>query len=145
MSDGEHVEYALCWSTIEVGGGSVNLPGQRWSLQLLRPTQRRFEQFDTIVEALLPHPINLNTTSQDVLAAVVEGVRSQELHVIDLSTGRTSVLMQGAFVGQPLWDPASNSVMVDMATSCGECCLNPSRTADGRFLIRYMQILVSSR
>jgi serine/threonine-protein kinase len=48
------------------------------------------------------------------LAAVVEGVQSQELHVIDLSTGRTSVLLKGAFVGQPLWNPASNSVMVDL-------------------------------
>lgn len=48
------------------------------------------------------------------LAAVVEGVQSQELHVIDLTTGRTSVLLRSAFVGQPLWDPASNSVMVDL-------------------------------
>ena len=48
------------------------------------------------------------------MAAVVEGVQSQELHIIDLSTGRASVFLRSAFVGQPLWDPASNSVMVDL-------------------------------
>jgi hypothetical protein len=48
------------------------------------------------------------------LAAVVEGVQSQELHIIDLSTGRASVFVRSVFVGQPLWDPASNSVMVDL-------------------------------
>ncbi len=48
------------------------------------------------------------------LAAVVEGVQSQELHIIDLTTGRASVFLRSVFVGQPLWDPASNSVMVDL-------------------------------
>lgn len=74
-TDGKHVEYALCWGTMEVGGGTVNLPGQRWALRLLRPPSSGFEQFETVVEALLPHPINLNTASQEVLAALVEGVR----------------------------------------------------------------------
>jgi serine/threonine-protein kinase len=48
------------------------------------------------------------------MAAVVEGVQSQELHIIDLTTGRASVFLRSAFVGQPVWDPASNSVMVDL-------------------------------
>jgi eukaryotic-like serine/threonine-protein kinase len=48
------------------------------------------------------------------LAAVVEGAQSQELHVIDLATGRASVFLRSEFVGQPLWDPSSNSVMVDL-------------------------------
>jgi len=73
--DGEHVEYALCWMATEVGQGSVNLP-RPWALHLVRPVARPFAQIDTVVEALLPHPVNVNTASEEVLAAIVHGLRS---------------------------------------------------------------------
>ena len=38
-------------------------------------SQWSFEQIDTVVQALLPHPINVNTASQEVLTALIEGVR----------------------------------------------------------------------
>ena len=62
-------------SAREVGGGVVNLPTPRWALDLLIPVTQEFDEIDTVVEALLPHPVNLNTSSEEVLTAVVENVR----------------------------------------------------------------------
>jgi serine/threonine-protein kinase len=48
------------------------------------------------------------------LAAAVEGVQDQELHVIDLSTGRSQILLTADYVGHPLWEPSGNSLIVDL-------------------------------
>jgi serine/threonine-protein kinase len=51
------------------------------------------------------------------LAAAVEGVQEQELHIIDLSTGRSQVFLTHEYVGHPVWDASATTVTVDLGDS----------------------------
>jgi hypothetical protein len=70
-------EYNLVWSVEAPAGdglGTVNLP-RRWYLNLLRPLAKTYEPIDTIVEPLVPPPVNVNTASRDVLVAALLNLR----------------------------------------------------------------------
>lgn len=74
--DGEKLEYGLVWST-EVPQSyprTVNLPGQ-WFVNLLLGVRQSFKGGETVVEALVPTPVNVNTARREVLAALIENVR----------------------------------------------------------------------
>jgi len=73
--DGTKSEYALVWSTRVTGTGGVNLPQPRYALQLLLPLANDFEEFETLVEPVLPHAVNINTASTGTLAALIANVR----------------------------------------------------------------------
>ncbi|MEM7198973.1 MAG: hypothetical protein AAF628_01825 [Planctomycetota bacterium] len=72
---GEHVEYGLAMEVVPAGGGGTyNLPGLGgggWFIRLLRPPTRDLPELETVVEALLPHPVNVNTAEGEVLAALM--------------------------------------------------------------------------
>jgi hypothetical protein len=74
--DGKQQEYGLVWSTeVQQGrSGTINLE-QRADLRLLLPVTQNFRGTEAFVEALLPHPVNLNTAGVEVLAAVLENLR----------------------------------------------------------------------
>jgi serine/threonine-protein kinase len=61
------------------------------------------------------------------LAAAVEGVQDQELHVIDLSTGRSQIMLTADYVGHPLWEASGNSLIVDL----DDATVRASPTASG--------------
>jgi serine/threonine-protein kinase len=61
------------------------------------------------------------------LAAAVEGVHEQELHIIDLSSGRSQVYLTHEYVGHPLWDKNATTVTVDL----GNLVVRGSPTASG--------------
>ncbi len=75
------VEYGVVWAVRPAGdSGTVALPS-RHRLVLMRPPSRSLAAFDTVVEVLLPHPVNVNTASADVLSALVAGVGSPPVGV----------------------------------------------------------------
>jgi len=70
-------EYNLVWSVEAPSGGStgtVNLPRQ-WFVNLLRPLLSTYEPIATVVEPLVPQPVNVNTASRDVLVASLVNLR----------------------------------------------------------------------
>lgn len=70
------VEHALVMATAtQQGLSELSLPS-RFTLQLLQPVVQSFPAVDTVVEPLIPAPVNVNTASRDVLAAAFAGVRA---------------------------------------------------------------------
>ncbi|MCA8942037.1 MAG: hypothetical protein KDB80_05700 [Planctomycetes bacterium] len=74
--DGTNVEYALVASTsVPMGDrGTVRLPSN-WYINLLRPLLLEHEPTLTVVERLVPTPVNANTASVEVLAAIMQSLR----------------------------------------------------------------------
>jgi serine/threonine-protein kinase len=46
------------------------------------------------------------------VAVVIEGIRDQELHVYDLETGQDRIWFRGPYIGEPLWTPSGDQLMV---------------------------------
>ncbi len=74
--DGRQEEYAFVHAARAPTSrlGTVNL-ASRWELRLLQPVQQDFAELTTVVEPLLPHPINLNTAGPEVLQAMLLNLR----------------------------------------------------------------------
>ena len=72
------VEHGLVISTeIPTGTGlvgDINLPANRF-INLLKPVNHAFAAIDTVVEPLVPHPVNINTAREEVLVALMLQVR----------------------------------------------------------------------
>jgi serine/threonine-protein kinase len=51
------------------------------------------------------------------LAAAVQGIGRQELRIYDLKDGRRQVWLTAQFVGQPLWNPVGERLMVSVTDS----------------------------
>lgn len=70
-------EFNLVWS-VEApqgpGTGTVNLP-RKWFVNLLLPLRGEYQAIDTVVEPLLPQPVNVNTVSREVLVASLVNLR----------------------------------------------------------------------
>lgn len=75
-ADGSATEYGLCMEIREVGAGTINMPPPRWQIELLLPVTRPLTEIETLVEPLLPHPVNANTASPEVLTALFENMRN---------------------------------------------------------------------
>lgn len=76
LPSGRH-EYALVMATSSARPGeplTVLLPSTFY-LDLLLPVTQEFPAIDTVVEPLVPPPVNVNTASAEVLAALFQGVR----------------------------------------------------------------------
>ncbi|MCC6669650.1 MAG: type II secretion system protein, partial [Planctomycetes bacterium] len=74
--DGRSQEYALVWSTEQPDAplGDVALPN-RWHVNLLFPLAQEFPADETVVEPLVPVPVNANTALPEVLTALVANLR----------------------------------------------------------------------
>lgn len=74
--DGKKVEHALVWSTESAPAqlGAVNLSNRSF-VNLLGGVTGEFTAIDTVVEALIPHPVNVNTAPAEVLEALVLNLR----------------------------------------------------------------------
>ena len=57
-----------------VSDSTINLPAA-WILRLLKPVTRAYPAIDTVVEPLVPRPININTAEEEVLVAVMRELR----------------------------------------------------------------------
>ncbi len=68
------VEHALVMAT-ESERGSNDLPFQVFRLDLLLPVSQDFPAIDTVVEPLLPAPVNVNTAPVEVLTALLRELR----------------------------------------------------------------------
>jgi len=73
------VEYGLLVraATQRPGRAQLQLPSV-FLLDLLMPVQGSFAAIDTVVEPLVPAPVNVNTASREVLAAVIANVRRSD-------------------------------------------------------------------
>ena len=69
------VEYGLVMSVANERTPRDLLLPSVFHLALLMPVQQPFAALDTVVEPLLPAPVNINTAPHNVLVAVFEGVR----------------------------------------------------------------------
>src|SRR5690606_25397051 len=70
-------ELNLVWSVEMPSGGArgtVNLP-RAWFVNLLRPLRGTYEAIETVIEPLVPPPVNVNTASREVLVAAFENLR----------------------------------------------------------------------
>lgn len=78
LHEPEHAgEYNLVWSVEAPSGGVrglVNMP-RAWYVNLLRPLEGSYEPIDTVIEPLLPQPVNVNTASRTVLVAALQNLR----------------------------------------------------------------------
>ncbi|MEZ6037714.1 MAG: hypothetical protein R3F29_09560 [Planctomycetota bacterium] len=80
-------EYALVMSVSSQRSGAqaIALPSM-FQLQLLMPVAQGFSAIDTVVEPLVPAPVNVNTAPREVLEAVFANLRrSADLRVPDAS------------------------------------------------------------
>ncbi|MFT4512115.1 MAG: hypothetical protein ACI89X_001405 [Planctomycetota bacterium] len=70
------VEYGMLMtaSTQRPGQAQLQLPSV-FQLGLLMPVRENFDPVDTVVEPLIPAPVNINTASEDVLVALLSHVR----------------------------------------------------------------------
>jgi hypothetical protein len=70
-------EYGLVMQASAPGGGQISeyLLPSIFHLDLLDPVTQEYPAVDTVVEPLVPSPVNINTASVEVLQAVVEGCR----------------------------------------------------------------------
>ncbi len=85
------VEYGLVMTTATERGASDLLLPAVFRLALLQPVGQDFPPIDTVVEPLIPAPVNLNTASEEVLTALFAGVRrapAAEVH--GANGGRTA-------------------------------------------------------
>ncbi|MEC8253034.1 MAG: hypothetical protein VX044_07455 [Planctomycetota bacterium] len=73
------VEYGVLVraSTQRPGRAQLQLPSV-FQLDLLMPVQAAFPAVDTVVEPLVPSPVNVNTASREVLTAVMANVRRSD-------------------------------------------------------------------
>jgi hypothetical protein len=86
------VEYGMLMtaSTQRPGQAQLQLPSV-FLLGLLMPVSQSFEPVDTVVEPLIPAPVNINTASEDVLVALLSHVRrSADLRINNNNNSRTS-------------------------------------------------------
>ena len=74
--DGARREYALVWSneSAPLQLGTVNLPSRGY-VNLLLPVVQDWKAYETVVEPLVPHAVNLNTAPPEVLQALVLNLR----------------------------------------------------------------------
>lgn len=73
--DGELEEYAMVWAARSQGlPGNLELESH-WYLHLLNPLSKGFFPLETIIEPLVPLPINVNTADPQVLAAIFQNIR----------------------------------------------------------------------
>ncbi|MEO0478823.1 MAG: hypothetical protein AAF196_05030 [Planctomycetota bacterium] len=73
--DGELQEYALVARAVNGGGGNDYQLPTTGSLTLLMPLLQPFQDAETFVEPISPVPVNLNTASPEVLAALFQHIR----------------------------------------------------------------------
>ncbi len=75
--DGERSEYGLVWESgfMRTQPGMINLP-KSWFINLLLPVAQSFKGIDTVVEPLIPQPVNVNTAPPAVLTALIHNVRA---------------------------------------------------------------------
>ncbi len=70
-------EFNLVWS-VEApqggGSGTVNLP-RAWYVNLLLPLKGQYTDIQTVIEPLLPQPVNVNTATREVLVAALANLR----------------------------------------------------------------------
>lgn len=75
-TDGNLVEHALVYAThVPQGERGIVTLGSNWFLNLLTPLTLPFVPMDTVVERLVPVPVNVNTADETVLAALFENLR----------------------------------------------------------------------
>ncbi|MFK7739321.1 MAG: hypothetical protein AB8H80_03285 [Planctomycetota bacterium] len=88
----ETMEYGLLMraATQRAGRAQLQLPSV-FQLSLLGPVEHDFAALDTVVEPLIPPPVNLNTASEEVLAAVFSHVRRSGNLRINHDNNRRSV------------------------------------------------------
>ena len=83
--DGESVEYNLVWRVRLTGrAGLYNVGGDR--IELLWPVGAQFEAGETVIEPLVPVPVNVNTAEPGLLAALFANL-SASLRIPDGSGG----------------------------------------------------------
>ena len=82
-------EYGLLMraSTQQPGRAQLQLPSV-FQLSLLMPVRQAFPAIDTVVEPLIPAPVNINTAPVEVLTAVLSHVRRSAGLLINHDTGR---------------------------------------------------------
>ena len=82
-------EYGLLMraATQQPGRAQLQLPSV-FQLSLLMPVRQAFPAIDTVVEPLIPSPVNLNTASVEVLTAVISHVRRSANLWISNDNGR---------------------------------------------------------
>jgi len=83
------VEYGLLMAATQSRAQQEVLLPSMFELQLLMPVAQSFAAVDTVVEPLVPPPVNINTASEEALAAVFAEVRrSDDLRVPDANHRR---------------------------------------------------------
>ncbi len=84
-------EYGLLMraSTQQPGRAQLQLPSV-FQLSLLMPVRHNFPAIDTVVEPLIPPPVNINTAPVEVLTAVLSHVRRSANLFINHDNGRRS-------------------------------------------------------
>ncbi|MGK0153910.1 MAG: hypothetical protein ACI9SE_000859 [Neolewinella sp.] len=85
------VEYGMLMAaaTQRAGQAQLQLPSV-FQLTLLMPVSKSFAAIDTVVEPLIPSPVNINTASEDVLVALLTHIRrSANLRINHSSNSRT--------------------------------------------------------
>ncbi len=70
------------------------------------------------------------------LAAVVEGVREQELRVYDLATGQRQVWLRDSYIGELLWTPGGERLITWVETDSALVVGSPTETAPPDTLLR---------
>ncbi len=75
-TDGTRSEYNMVWSTSIPGGqqGAINLPANWW-ITVVKPLVHEYVPTETIVERVVPVPVNVNTASEEILTALIQSMR----------------------------------------------------------------------
>lgn len=89
------IEYGLVMNTSTPQSAQELLLPSVFELHLLHPVQGQFPAMNTVVEPLVPAPVNCNTASVELLTAMMTGVRqSIDVRVHDASGTRRVAPMQ---------------------------------------------------